>query len=144
MPTAAQFAKSMRRISRLIVSNVDAGFRATALAVDQAVVIGTPVDTGRARSNWRVSSGSPVSGAREAYSPGKGGSTSGPNTQGALAQGREAIQADRSGTIYISNNLPYIGELNDGTSAQAPAGFVQIAVQTGIAEVKKIKALSGA
>lgn len=144
MPTAAQFSKSMKRISRLIVENVDAGFRATAIAVDQALVISTPVDTGRARSNWRVSSGAPSSDTREAYAPGKAGSTGGANATAALAQGREAIMADRSGTIYISNNLPYIGVLNDGSSAQAPAGFVEIAVQTGIAEVKKIKALSGA
>lgn len=37
-----------------------------------------------------------------------------------------------SDTIYISNNLPYIRPLNDGHSTQAPAGFVDAAIQRGV------------
>ena len=33
--------------------------------------------------------------------------------------------------ILISNNLPYINALNDGSSKQAPAGFVDSALSKG-------------
>lgn len=37
-----------------------------------------------------------------------------------------------SGNIYISNNVNYIQTLNDGSSQQAPAGFVQAAIRTTV------------
>ena len=36
------------------------------------------------------------------------------------------------GNIFISNNVPYILALNDGTSRQSPAGFVQNAIQKAV------------
>jgi hypothetical protein len=134
----------MGKLADLIVKNVDVGFKATAIAVDQTVVIATPVDTGRARSNWRVQSGEPNTAVRPAFVAGKDGSTLGENTNAAISEGKAIIAADRTGTIYISNNLPYIGPLNDGSSAQAPAGFVERAVQSGLQVVSRIKALAGA
>lgn len=105
--------------------------RRVALAADQGVVMATPVDTGRARSNWIVALGTPPSQVINAYSPGDGGSSASANTQAALDQG-EAVIRDYSGEgaqeIHITNNLPYIQGLNDGNSAQAPANFVQKAV----------------
>ncbi len=142
--TPAAFAKRTKVLAKLIVENVDAGFRAVAIVVDQAVVLATPVDTGRARSNWRVSSGSPDTAVREPYASGTGGSSGAQNAAAAIDHGKAVVQADRSGTIYISNNLPYIGALNDGSSAQAPAGFVELAVNAGVSQVSKIKALAGA
>lgn len=141
MPSPAQFAASMQATAKKIVVNVDAGWRLTALAIDAAVVTSTPVDTGRARSNWRVST-EKQSDVFDAYAKGKGGKTVGENTSAALDQGKAAVDAATGNTIYISNNLPYIEPLNDGSSAQAPAGFVELAVQAGEAEVKKIRALA--
>lgn len=95
------------------------------IAVDQAVVLGTPVATGRARGNWRVTIGSPAVGyERERFSP----------------SGQESIQEALSvssaivpgNDVWISNNLPYIGALNDGHSKQAPAGFIEKAVQAAV------------
>jgi hypothetical protein len=142
MPSPAEFADSMRKLAETIKVNVDAGFRATVLAIDAAVVTSTPVDTGRARSNWRVST-EKQSDVYDAYVKGLKGSQSGPNTQAAVDQAREAVDAapPDADTMYISNNLPYIQALNDGSSAQAPAGFVELAIQAGEAEVNKIKAL---
>lgn len=142
--TPADFDKRMKSLAKKLVRNIDAGWRATALVVDQAVVLATPVDTGRARSNWRVSAGAPDGNVREPYVPGEGGSTAAQNTRAALAQGREAIAGAGANVraIYISNNLPYIQPLNDGSSAQAPAGFVELAVQRGIHRALEIKALA--
>lgn len=140
MPSMAEFARSAKRLSVRITKNVDAGWRATALVVDQTVVTATPVDTGRARSNWRVDT-KPSTGQVEPYAPGEAGSTASANTAAAIAQGRQAVQRAVGDELYISNNLDYIGELNAGSSAQAPANFVEAAVDAGVQQVKKIKAL---
>lgn len=114
----------LSKAGNTVAANADRLVRRCALATDAAVVIATPVDTGRARSNWQVELGQPASGVLE--STDKSG-------QGAISQGKEAIAKYKSGTsVNITNNLPYIERLNDGWSAQAPAGFVEKAVQIGV------------
>lgn len=84
---------------------------------------GTPVDTGWARSNWLVNIGAPhpgVIGSREAVSPH-------PSPITKMLGYRLGF-----GRVFISNNVPYIGRLNDGYSQQAPAGFVQRAIEKAI------------
>lgn len=110
-----------------------------ALAADQAVVMATPVDKGRARSNWIVQMDAPARTAIDAYVPGDKGSTAGPNSASAIAQGQAVIaryDGDRNSGIAISNNLPYINALNSGSSRQAPAGFIQKAVQAAVRQVR--------
>jgi hypothetical protein len=131
--TPAQFAKRMKKIGDLVVANADAGYRATALLVDQVVTFATPVDTGRARANWRASAERPL------YT-----TTESTDADASLNASKAAIAGDRSGVIYITNNLDYIGALNDGSSAQAPAGFVEQAVQAGLTEASRIRLLRGA
>lgn len=107
-----------------VAANADRLVRRCALATDAAVVIATPVDTGRARSNWQVELGQAATGTVDALD--KSG-------QGAISQGKRVIDGYKSGsTLNITNNLPYIERLNDGWSAQAPAGFVEKAVQIGV------------
>lgn len=125
MADLRRFAGRIRVMGKRIEQNADALTRKVALAVDSAVVIATPVDTGRARSNWQVNIGAPADGTREALD------TSG---QAAIAQGQTEIAKYKGGSaIHITNNLPYIGRLNDGWSAQAPSGFVEKAVLVGVA-----------
>ena len=118
------FERRMNELGKRLDRNVPTLLRKVALSVDQAVVTATPVDTGRARSNWRVSVGAPLSGEIETYGPGSAA------IAGALLQGKAAVSGVDSArdVIYIANNLPYIGRLNDGYSAQAPAGYVQKAI----------------
>lgn len=96
--------------------------RKIALRVMQTLVLATPVDTGRARSNWIVSLGSPARATKEPM-----------DKSGAAAISENATEIathkDPSVAIYISNNLPYIGRLNEGWSKQAPAGYVEQALQ---------------
>lgn len=102
----------------------------------------TPVDTSQALSNWQVNLGSPVSSSIGPYFPGEKGSTQSSSANAALAEGRAALKAKRpKQAIYISNVLPYIGRLNEGSSKQAPAGFVERAVLLGrrILEQTKLK-----
>lgn len=92
------------------------------LVVDSALVLGTPVDTGRARGNWLPSIGTPDD-RQILDAVDKGGMNA---INAATGKANELKFGD---TFYISNNLPYIGKLEDGHSRQAPQGFVQKALQ---------------
>ena len=116
--------------------------RGTALAIDQGVVTRTPVDTGRARSNYIVSIDAPSVETREPYVPGSKGSSGAENANAAIRHGQGVIagyKPDVNVAIFIVNNLDYIAELNQGKSAQAPAGFVESAVLDGVEAARKIK-----
>lgn len=143
MATLAQFARRMRQLGRNVEENAPRATRRVALAVLQTVVTSTPVDTGRARSNWVVSSsGVPRRSERDAFSPGEGGSTAEQNSEVAISVGGQEIDRYRGQVgITISNNLPYIEALNDGSSAQAPAGFVETAVQVGRSVARRQRVL---
>lgn len=113
--------KQIDKIKVGIDKHVENVTKITALAVHGDVTLNTPVDTSRARSNWWTETGSPSAPVREADQ----GAASMAKVQAVTGQ----YEADQ--TIYISNDLPYIRRLNEGHSAQAPAGFVESAVQVG-------------
>lgn len=120
-----------------IMNNIDGVVRKVALVADQAVVMATPVDTGRARSNWISEANNSSEQIIEAYTPGEQGNTAAANTQSALDQAEQVISGYRAGdSLHLTNNLPYIQALNDGSSAQAPANFVEIAIQTAVDAVQ--------
>ncbi|QYW02124.1 minor tail protein [Stenotrophomonas phage Sonora] len=99
----------------------------------------TPVDTGRAKSNWIAGLGSAPAGNIEPYAEGESGSTAQSNEAAAMAQAEGVIgryNGDLGVDIYISNNLPYIEELNKGSSAQAPAEFVETALATALSLIR--------
>lgn len=98
---------------------------------------GTPVDTGWARSNWLVR-------LRERPSAPVGKRPSSKGQPGVDEGAADASIAEfvtgyviTAGNIYISNLVPYIARLNDGTSKQAPAGFVERAILKAIVEDSK-------
>lgn len=125
------FANRIRQTGRNIVKNTDETVRKVGLAVDAAVVLATPVDTGRARGNWQVELDRPAVGTTSNLSP---------SGREAIDQGKATISKYVGGkaqaSIHITNNLPYIGKLNEGHSAQAPAGFVEKAITVGVDAVK--------
>lgn len=134
--TLEQFAQRIRTIGTDIVVNSDRNAAATAGLILQGVVVGTPVDTGRARANWVVSLGSPQLATTKNLD--KGGTAT-------ISRGRAVTQnyVSASGqSIYICNNLPYIQRLNEGWSAQAPPGYVQAAVQTAVAYLRTRRVVS--
>ena len=86
---------------------------------------GTPVDTGWARVNWVPNVGSPaigVAGSRKSV------------TGAAQKTGESKVLSYKltSGKIHITNNVPYILRLNDGSSQQAPRAFVQTAIKNAV------------
>lgn len=140
MGSLKDLSNKMNRLAKVIPVNVKTGLKQTVLAIDQVLVTSTPVDTGRARSNWVVGIG-PSTRAIDAYAPGEKGSTAAENAEAALRQARDFLDSTDVSVIYISNNLDYIQYLNEGSSAQAPAGFIEEAVQAGIDYVKNMKVL---
>jgi hypothetical protein len=84
----------------------------------RGVVLRTPVDTGRARANWYPSIGSANATASDKTD--KAGSVT-------IAAAQKAVfDWNCIGSIFLSNNLPYIGALEFGHSKQAPAGMVRV------------------
>lgn len=121
------YRKQIAEIKAGIRKLADTALVQTALSVQREVVMNTPVDTGRARSNWFMGNGSAPRHVTE--------DTTAQNLMDGIAQAQKIKSDD---TVYISNNLPYINRLNDGHSQQAPAGFVEKAVQVGKQKVEEI------
>lgn len=114
----------------------------------------TPVDTGAALSNWQLTLDNPASGILFPFFPStkgrmKGGvwehsadpvATAQANAPEVMAQAKLILGGKVPGqTIYITNNIPYIRQLNDGSSSQAPAGFVDRALILARQAVKNVK-----
>lgn len=88
----------------------------------------TPVDTSAAVSNWRVGIDSAPSGWIAPHVPGKFRSTALESFNATIGIGFGIIESSLPGNeIHIVNNIPYIGDLNDGTSTQAPKGMTDTA-----------------
>lgn len=106
------FSADMGKFTNKAEKAMEKVFRGTALSLFSRIVIRTPVDTGRLRNNWQVSLRGFPSG--ELYSP--------INPSGTIDQ------AELGDTIYISNNLPYAGVIENGSSDQAPQGMMRITI----------------
>jgi len=122
----AFFNRMAERIEKRAAEKVSV----TGLAIIQKIVPATPVDTGRARSNWIASKNEPVAKIRDEIDG--GGSIS-------IREGVAVSASIRGGDkMFITNSLPYIESLNSGSSKQAPAGFVETAVDAGKAAARKV------
>lgn len=136
MATPDQFNRNMGALGVRVAKNADRVVRKAALAADQAIVMATPVDTGRARANWIAALDAPAVGPTPAVD--KAGGSAMAQAAGVVA----GYDGDRNTAIHITNNLPYIGRLDEGSSYQAPAGFVRKAVSRAISFVKGARLLN--
>lgn len=111
--------------------------------VHRKLVEATPVDTGRARSNWIVTTGSPTGIVIPPYAPGRHlGRSETANAAAAIRQAEAALAARApEATIYIQNNVAYLARLNAGSSKQAPAGFVQKAITQAAEKIAQTRLL---
>lgn len=133
-----ELAITINRLSDDVPKRAHVEVRRVMLSIDQQLVTATPVDTGFARSNWRASIGGPVTGTILPYSPGRGlGRGEQTNAAVAMAQARAIAAGSTPGQdLFITNNTPYLGLLDSGSSAQAAAGFVRRAISSGIAAIR--------
>jgi hypothetical protein len=100
----------IKRFAKTAGLEVDTVVRTIAFDAYGAVTEKTPVDTGRAKANWNVMVGSPDT-------------TTSDKTK---ASPVVLNKGDGLKDIYITNSLPYIYALENGSSEQAPAGMVAI------------------
>lgn len=143
MATLAQFSRNIRRQGSSVENSATALVKATSLRALKSLVRNTAVDTGVARSNWRVGVGAPTRAVIPAYAPGrKLGIGENANASGAIAAGSARIKSVRGASrglataIYISNATPYIERINNGSPTASPAGFIERALQEASAEIK--------
>lgn len=122
MASPRSFAKKMRAFADDIPKQVNEIKKQAVQEIVLQVVPDTPVLTGQARSNYYTTNSDPDTSS----------TAFGPFTQDgyqSINRMRVALQGAKPGIpMHVTNNLPYIGRLNDGYSAQAPANFVQIAI----------------
>ena len=127
-----QFARHLKRWEVEVPGVLTAVVKKVAFELHNSIVIKTPIDTGRARGNWLIATGSIPRGVVDR-------TLSAPDTAGALAALAD-YDAASGISIYIANNLDYIGALEDGHSGQAPSGMVAITVAEFQAHVAKAAA----
>ncbi len=131
MASLKAFVKRIQRRARQVETGASKALRATALTVNQTVILATPVDTGHARANWQVGIDAPITDEIDEEDE------SGVAT---ISQNAGTIKgATPQKSIILSNNVPYINRLNEGSSAQAPAQFVQLAILEAVNAVKKTR-----
>ena len=118
MSQASAIGERMRR-------EVEKQCKALALDIDARLRRATPVDTGHARRNWVPSVGQPHSGEV---------SGDGEHATGVAEVLAYTLQA---GPLWVSNSVPYINALNYGHSKQAPAGFIERAVDLALQKAQR-------
>ena len=118
----------IRTTGKINRKDLDSAFRAITLGIYSDVIIGTPVDTGRARGNWQLALSRVPNGILTKNDKGKQGATSGQTSSAVSTADKKITTAHKAGnSVFIANNLAYIGELEEGHSKQN-SGFVQNAL----------------
>lgn len=86
----------------------------------------TPRDTGWARANWVMSTGAPAEdpAAAQIRDPSPADVTRAAAQQQQSASSILGYTLEQ-GAIFTTNNVPYIGKLNEGWSKQAGSAFIQ-------------------
>lgn len=117
-------ASAADRLAKKLDAHIERAAKALIIEIARELKRSTPVDTGHARANWIPSIGSP---------------NTAEDSSGALAQAGAALVAAyklSSGKLFVTNVVPYIRRLNEGSSTQAPALFVESAVKRAVATIR--------
>ncbi len=119
--TLIEFAGDMQAKADRLQKNAGEVLKEIATTIDEDIREHTPVDTGTARDNWHMTVGAPSA----QFDPHAG-----------LAKGAaiaphpiEDIHPNADDTVFIANNAPYIEQLEQGSSNQAPSGMAELAVE---------------
>lgn len=121
---AKNFTIDLKKFGKLTREKTELIFRKIALDLDTAIVLDTPVDTGRARGNWYPSLITP---SNEVDLNSFGAQASITRLSGVVAG------AKLGSVIWMTNNLDYIVKLENGHSRQAAEGMVVVNVVRAVA-----------
>jgi hypothetical protein len=103
--------------------------RTFALDYRDAVAAKTPILTGRAAASWNVSRGTPDYSVK---SPDYNNPSSAPS------DGNIDIEGVPGTPFYVTNAIPYLPQLNNGSSTKAPAAFVETTYYEMLAKLPRI------
>lgn len=120
---AAAFVKSLDGLYDYVNGSFEQVIRKACIDLYRMIVERTPVDTGRAKSNWQMSTTNSdyVRTCDEGFSFNEIKSI----IEDEIADFSFDIHDDQ---VVIYNNLEYIDQLENGTSDQAPAGMVSVSL----------------
>lgn len=115
-----RFTVDLTRMVDRTKSKIDTVVQKATFDIFKAVILKSPVDTGRFRANFIASANSYGTTTIEAFDK------SGTATIGAMSG--IALGTKAGGITYLVNNLPYARFLEFGGSAQAPHGMIRTTV----------------
>lgn len=114
----SQFSADLAKFAEAIDLDIKTAVKVVCIEAFRRVVMRSPVDTGRFRSNWTLAEAAPL--LTIAPELPKGAPT-------AAIPAPPAFQLASPYTIvWIANGLPYAERLEFGWSGQAPAGMVRL------------------
>lgn len=128
-------SRRLEKIADQVGANAERAIKGSALVADSTLVLGTPVDTGRARAGWQVSFGSPALADLPATVVDQSGASTIAVNEGKI------LQFKIGPSLFIANSVPYIARLDQGYSQQAPEGFSRAAVEAALAFLRKFEYL---
>lgn len=129
MKTLLDLASDIEKLEERIPLAANQIKIATTAAIHGFLLEDTPVDTSKALSNWVVTADDPWRIEIEAHHEGVLGSTQEQSIASAKVAARQQYARVKPGeSLFISNNAHYIGDLNNGSSRQAPAGFIEASI----------------
>lgn len=117
MSNTVSFKADLDKFAKKTEVNIETVVRKIAFEIYIGVTKKTPVDTGRAKGNWNIGTGSIDLSINENASS---------TAQGSAGRLSEPKKGTGKKAIYISNNLPYINALENGSSEKAPNGMVSL------------------
>ncbi|MCM8534225.1 MAG: hypothetical protein NE330_23885 [Lentisphaeraceae bacterium] len=113
------FSRSIQIWANKSGQNIEKIRRAVILELFTSVILDTPVDEGRLRGNWIISSDKPSDEVIDLLDP--SGNKSTQNVHSFVTSLKAGDQK-----VYLSNNLPYAYRIEFGYSREkAPAGMVR-------------------
>ncbi len=140
--SAEEFAAKVRNYAQKTVQVI--AHEVTAKVFTQlatTILQTTPVLTGHARHNWVLTIDQPAT--DEVAGVAGVNLTGDPLTPDEVLELQSIVEQfigdPSTTTLYLANNAPYIGQLDQGTSAKAPAGIVQPSITASLALLRDKK-----
>lgn len=114
------FEQSIQNFIKKAKKNPELVVRGVTIKLYSAIILASPVDTGRFRMNWQATVEQPATGILIGDDP---------SGSRAINRVTQFVQSSQVWDEFrLTNNLPYAERLEFGYSQQAPSGMVRITV----------------
>jgi hypothetical protein len=117
------FSRSVENFADCFDLEIEDAVDALVMQLTEDIILSTPVDEGTARANWNASLGYPDKSHDLNLNDETGISTV--NDAAAIVK---AFSNGEDGTYYLTNSLPYIEYLENGSSSKNPKGMLKVNV----------------